>query len=81
MYKLFKAEVPAARNHVKTKYPFPNMVPGQAFKVPGNDPNAKRNTSGGCKIISAAYNYQRRHGGKYATRRNPDDSVTVYRMK
>jgi hypothetical protein len=81
MYKLFKATVPAARNHVKSKYPFPSMSPGQAFKVPGNDPAAQRNSSGGCAIISAAYNYQRRHGGKYATRRNTDDSITVYKIK
>jgi hypothetical protein len=81
MYKLFKATVPAARNHVKSKYPFPSMSPGQAFKVPSNDPAAKRNSSGGCAIVSAAHNYQRRHGGKYATRRNTDDSVTVYKIK
>tara|TARA_B100000925_G_C21594953_1_gene297930 strand:- start:159 stop:404 length:246 start_codon:yes stop_codon:yes gene_type:complete len=81
MYKLYKATVPAARNHVKCKYPFPDMKPGQAFNVPGNDPAAKRNSSGGSAILSAVYSWQRRNGGKFATRRNTDDSISVYRVK
>ncbi len=81
MYKLYKATVPAARSHTKSKYPFPDMKPGQAFTVPAKDPAALRTRNGSCRIVSAAHNYQRRHGGQYATRRNTDDSVTVYKIK
>lgn len=79
MFKIFKAEVPSKEYTVRSKYPFPQMKPGSAFTVPADHPAAQRNRTRGCNIASAAHGYARRHGGKYVTRRNTDDSVTVYR--
>lgn len=81
MFEVFKAKVPTKRNTVKSKYPFAQMRPGTAFTVPGDHYAAERNWSGGCAIVSAAYNWQRKHGGKFQSRRNPDDSVTIYRVE
>lgn len=81
MFKIFKAEVPAARNHTKSKYGIHNLRAGQAFTVEADHDAALRNAYGGTKIQSAVSNWQRRHGGKYVTRRNTDDSITVYCVK
>ncbi len=81
MFEVFKAKVPSRAYTVKSKYPFPQMKPGTAFTVPADHEAAERNLHGGCNIQSAASNWQRRHGGKYQTRRNTDDSITVYRIK
>ena len=81
MYEIFKAKVPSRTHTVRSKYPFPQMKPGHAFNVPADDWNAKRNSSGGCTIASAAHGYSTRHGGKFVTRRNTDDSITVYRVE
>ena len=81
MFEVFKAEVPAREYHTRTVYPFPQMKPGQAFNVPADHPAARRNYSGGCTIASAAHSWGHKHGEKYATRRNTDDSVTVYRVE
>ena len=81
MFEVFKAEVPSREYTVKTKYPFPQMKPGHAFTVPADHPAAVRNDSGGCSIASSAYGWGNRNGSTFATRRNTDDSVTVYRVK
>ena len=81
MFQVFKATIPSKRNTIKSKYPFPQMKPGMAFTVPADHEAAERNYHGGCNIVSAASNFQRRHGGKYQSRRNTDDSVTIYRIK
>jgi hypothetical protein len=78
MFQVFKATVPSKAHTVKSKYPFPQMKSGTAFTVPGDHEAAERNYHGSCNIQSAASNFQRRYGGKFQTRRNPDDSITVY---
>ena len=81
MFEVFKAVVPSREYTVKTKYPFPQMAPGQAFTVPADHHAAERNSSGGCSIASSAHSWGYRNGSKFATRRNTDDSVTVYRVE
>jgi hypothetical protein len=78
MFEVFKAEVPTKAHTVKSKYPFAQMTSGTAFTVPGEHYAAKRNYSGGCAAVSAAYNFQNRYGGRFQSRRNTDDSITIY---
>jgi|TARA_B110000503_G_scaffold94862_1_gene142826 hypothetical protein len=80
MFEVFKAELPTKRNTIKSKYPFPQMKPGTAFTVPGGHYSAQRNLWGGCAIVSAMSGWQTRHGGKWQSRRNTDDSITIYRV-
>lgn len=81
MYEVFKATVPSREYAVKCKYPFPQMKVGQAFTVPADDYAAERYDNGGCAIMSAAHGYGLRHDMKFSTRRNTDDSITVYRVE
>ena len=81
MFEIFKAEVPSKEYTVRSKYPFPQMKPGHAFTVPADHSAAKRNWSGGCRIVCAAHGYASKQGVKFVTRRNTDDSVTVYRVE
>lgn len=69
--------IPAA--DTRQKYPFPYMEVGHSFTVPADDPAAKRNGNGGCSVTSSAHGWARRHAQSFRSRRNADDSVTIWR--
>ena len=81
MFTIFNAECPPRVYPNTTKYPFADMKPVQAFTVPANHPAAEQNAYGGCSIASSAYSWGRRNDAVFSTRRNTDDSITVYRVE
>ena len=75
------SDVPMPAVHVRQKYPFPFMEVGESFTVPADDPASHRYPYGSCAVVTSACHYGRNHNMKFRSRRNKDNSVTIWRSK
>lgn len=75
------SNVPMPAVYSRQKYPFPFMEVGNSFTVPADDPAARRSPYGSCSVVSSAAHYGRNHNMKFRSRRNADNSVTIWRSE
>ena len=79
-YEIKTGSPPNAKGNT-AKYPFAEMKPGQYFEIPAADNGAQLIKSGSPRVSSPAHAFARRHSLTFAVRKQPDNSVRVYRVK
>ena len=75
--------IPTDSRGRELKYPLKKMQVGDSFVVPANDVRWGKHTNGGRQIngVSQSVSYfQRKYGGRFTVRIQPDSSVRVWRI-
>ena len=60
-FEIVTAAMPPRRNSTNSRYKLHLLSVGSALVIPANHESIKRNKSGGCRMLSAVANFNRRH--------------------
>ena len=78
MFEILKGK-PEKKNVVRgSKYPWPEMKPGDMVKVPAT---LVSENNKGKKYVSSALSFGRRHGQKFVTQLKTSGEIHIFRTK